>query len=490
VFARIAEGEIMSAAQIDDDTDGAPEGDEAHIISPWQPEPRQWTWSDLFHAPILALKLTPMALSFFTILAMLAALYYLRKFGISADDNFGDAFSARLLWSLKAAFTMGIFTFGGTFVAIFIKADIVNNEVITFNEACHRFAKRWVSAIKVPLMLLIGLLAIICFTWSILLVCSLPYVGSLIISVLYPVGFILLLLIKLMFIGVVLSLFLLPAILSIRKPQGVSDTVMDLVEVVGGRPQVVIASLLVTWLMMVVFYLIPMQALRSVESFVPLLPGNEVAQVEDRSNFIRDTGLRDRAHGGEEVVAGGRGQDYGIPDIDPMPELTARVSQWLPLPGALQSALDSIWQKPDVGKAYAKTKYHDYTGTIIGAWKLIIASFVFGYLLNIFIAAGMLTYLNVREDDYGDDDDREEGAEDPFAPPALGGAASEDDEEEEDEEDEEEYEEEEYEEEEEEEEPAPKPRRKTKKKTVAKKKMAKKKTAKKATKKKAKKKTR
>ena len=54
-------------------------------------------------------------------------------------------------------------------------------------------------------------------------------------------------------------------------------------------------------------------------------------------------------------------------------------------------------------------KYYDYfTGLITGGWKILITALISGYVVNVFLAGGMLTYLSVREDDYWDDEDLED----------------------------------------------------------------------------------
>src|SRR5690606_2062855 len=52
--------------------------------------------------------------------------------------------------------------------------------------------------------------------------------------------------------------------------------------------------------------------------------------------------------------------------------------------------------------------WNSVTGTVTGIWKIIFSAIFLGYLANLFIGGGMLTYLAVREDDYWDDEDLED----------------------------------------------------------------------------------
>jgi hypothetical protein len=52
--------------------------------------------------------------------------------------------------------------------------------------------------------------------------------------------------------------------------------------------------------------------------------------------------------------------------------------------------------------------YHWVTGTVTGLWQCLIEALLIGYVLNLFISGGMLTYLVVREDDYWDDENLED----------------------------------------------------------------------------------
>ena len=52
--------------------------------------------------------------------------------------------------------------------------------------------------------------------------------------------------------------------------------------------------------------------------------------------------------------------------------------------------------------------FHAVTGGVVGFWQCLIQGLIIGYVANLFIAGGMLTYLVVREDDYWDDEDLED----------------------------------------------------------------------------------
>ena len=52
--------------------------------------------------------------------------------------------------------------------------------------------------------------------------------------------------------------------------------------------------------------------------------------------------------------------------------------------------------------------YYNVTGPVTGLWQCLIEAMLLGYVLNLFISGGMLTYLVVREDDYWDDENLED----------------------------------------------------------------------------------
>jgi hypothetical protein len=56
-----------------------------------------------------------------------------------------------------------------------------------------------------------------------------------------------------------------------------------------------------------------------------------------------------------------------------------------------------------------ENRFYEYVaGPVTGVWQVLIQALILGYLANLFIAGGMLTYLVVREDDYWDDEDLED----------------------------------------------------------------------------------
>ena len=74
--------------------------------------------------------------------------------------------------------------------------------------------------------------------------------------------------------------------------------------------------------------------------------------------------------------------------------------------------------KPKMTDPFYEKWIYWFPGLVTGAWKILLNVFIIGYLINLGLACGMLTYLIVREDDYGDDDDRDEepeAAPSPFA---------------------------------------------------------------------------
>ena len=329
----------MSTPNTPADTGGAGAADT------WQPEPQQWHWNDLFSAPMMALKLKAAIVSFFTVVALLLTYWGYREVekvvvGIIKDTVveghpiwYWLLLKAFMFW-VGAAALLIVFSLGTTFVSIFLKADIVNNELITFGTACRRYFKRFRGAFMVPLMLvmLVGLFHL--FVYSLLLLCSgIPYVGSLLYAIFYPLGWIFCVLAILALVGLMVSGFLFPAILAIRKPQPTSDTFMDIVEAAAGKPYVLVASLFVTWFMVVLLYILFMVALSYPKQYFAQVPlfswGAEEVTWTDR----RADGMVDKVQEWAKIREA---------RIDPIPRIAGRVEAFQPIVALQRQNLKSV----------------------------------------------------------------------------------------------------------------------------------------------------
>src|SRR3954471_18161936 len=105
-LAKPAEGAIAASGQ----AAGKAAADDA--AGEWKPEPRQWTWKDLFTAPMLAFKPKCMLISALTLLAI----------GLwnSLFNTFGDKLPAvvgELVQWLWLTVGLVIFSLGATLVA-------------------------------------------------------------------------------------------------------------------------------------------------------------------------------------------------------------------------------------------------------------------------------------------------------------------------------------------------------------------------------------
>ena len=136
-------------------TEPAVPAQDAAAVQPaeeWKPEPRQWVWRDLFTAPMLAFKPKCMVVSALTLLA-LGVWMWLFEQHIQPESLFMASIPGRVvewLWYLVA---LVIFSIGAGLVAVFMKADLLDDEFLSFGEAIALYQPRVLSAVLVPVFL-------------------------------------------------------------------------------------------------------------------------------------------------------------------------------------------------------------------------------------------------------------------------------------------------------------------------------------------------
>ena len=370
----MTEADANSATdQSTDDQNPAAEAPEA-----WKPEPRAWTWMDIFKAPMIACKFRCMIISIITIAALGAVQFIFSKIGPKVHDM---AIIEPIISTLACIVPCVIFGLGGTLVAIFIKAELLDDDYPTLKEALAHYKKRILAAILVPAFLIGALHFMHLGAYLYDLLCSIPFLGSILYFASIPAFFIWLL-ITFFSIGVLLSIFVFPSIVAIRK-HGWFDNVIDTLEAVGTKPHKVVASFLMTMFLMLICCGIGITALFSAKglSGSPHIPGSEVQQTEAAANKILEYTIPAQV---KSVI----GTVLIFKNTGLLNYVGGNVSDGARLPEAEISG------------------YHQYfTGALAGIFQTIIIYLIAGYGLNIIITGGMLTYLHVREDDYWDDED-------------------------------------------------------------------------------------
>jgi hypothetical protein len=353
----------------------------------WKPEPRQWSWRDLFTAPMLAFKPKCMLIAAVTLVVM--GLWW-KLFDVYRSDiyNTPAQVTAIIDW-FQTTIALVIFSLGASLIAVFMKADLLDDEFLSFKEAFAQFKTRVGAAVLVPvfLMLLLGGVNLL-MVWVPLLIAGIPYAGPTIYALLYPLGFLAGLFVVLLGIAVWLSIFVFPSIIAIRR-HGWFDNVVDTVEAVGTKPHLLLGSLLVSLLMMFLAHRIGFAGMDHLKDQLRTQPdlgigwANNVRQAEDHADLM----LNDAQ--------------------DAFSTLIVRNADTL----HLRSLIDGVSLFPRRSPfivlntdSYAYT----YPGFVVGLWQVGIAALIAGYVFNLFVAGGMLTYLVVREDDYWDDEDLED----------------------------------------------------------------------------------
>jgi hypothetical protein len=353
----------------------------------WKPEPRQWSWKDLFTAPMLAFKPKCMLISAVTlILVGLWVLAFTEPIGGSRSlygqlkYSFDTPVWLDVVGWLWTAVGVVIFSLGATFVSVFLKADLLDDEFLSFKEAWVQYTPRVLPAILVPLFLLVLVTGVWGAIWLGSLVCSIPYAGSTLYALLWPLAFGAAILGVLIAIAVILSAFLFPGIIAVRR-HGWFDNVVDTIEAVGTKPHLLVGSLILTYVLLLVSYNIGMKAVDSLSGIARSLPafatGNQVQQVDQIAASRRTAWLRPF----EPVV---------YPVLDPDRRNAA-------------ASFEFISQRDEAATYGGFITWGP--GLIAACWQTLIVAFLVGYCLNLALAGGMLTYLWVREDDYWDDED-------------------------------------------------------------------------------------
>ncbi len=344
----------------------------------WKPEPRQWTWKDLFTAPMLAFKPKCMLISAVTLVAMTTWMWLCDS---HIKPHVEGLVALSVLEWIITTVALVIFSLGASLVAVFLKADLLDDEFLSFGEALAQYKTRILPAVMVPLFLM-GMLAgvYVVLVYLPVLGGSIPYVGPALYALLYPLVFLFSLFLVLLTIAVWLSVFVFPAIIAIRK-HGWFDNVVDTIEAVGTKPHVLFGSLMLTGAMIFVASSIGMQGISQLKGQVKYLPNSSMEAMRDTE---------------------GRASEFAA---DGMMRLFGRhlVSK---SPGFVQGVVSG----PSAYNVNSrKTGFYEYvTGPVTGIWQVLIQALILGYLANLFVAGGMLTYLVVREDDYWDDENLED----------------------------------------------------------------------------------
>lgn len=356
----------------------------------WKPEPRQWTWKDLFTAPMLAFKPKCMLVSLVT-LAAITALMWLYDTKV-VDPLGSESIIIRKVveWLFYTA-ALVIFSLGASLVAVFLKADLLDDEFLSFSEALGQYKDRILPALLVPVFLM-GLLAgveIALVYLPYLLGSIIPYVGPTLFALFYPLLFLFSLFSILLGIAIWLSVFVFPSIVAIRK-HGWFDNVVDTIEAVGTKPHVLAASLALTLVMMFFADRIGFAAIQHLRDQHHLVPEGWHQGVQPTEARAEDFFSRDMVREFDKRM---------IMHFD-----TQRLSS------AFSSfrLFEPLSPEPLSSNGDKNPYYTNVTGPVEGLWLCLIEAMLLGYVLNLFISGGMLTYLVVREDDYWDDENLED----------------------------------------------------------------------------------
>lgn len=360
----------------------------------WKPEPRQWAWRDLFTAPMLAFKPKCMLVSALTLLALGAWMWAFNNFIFQENPGFVASIPGRMMEWLWYLVALVIFSLGAGLVAVFMKADLLDDEFLSFGEAIAQYQPRILSAVLVPVFLCCLLAATyLLMVWVPVFVLGIPWgIGSTIYALLYPLGFLASLFVVLLGIAVWLSVFVFPAIIAIRR-HGWFDNVVDTVEAVGTKPHLLVGSLLLTCLMMFIAHAIGFAGMDQLKTQYRSQPGFKISEgvTWNEGTRMAEAGANDMVN----PVANGF-HDHILRRFDQLHlrDTLREIALFPPRPSYLVLERGG-WD-------------FSIAGTILGCWQVLIAALILGYLMNLFVAGGMLSYLVVREDDYWDDEDLED----------------------------------------------------------------------------------
>ena len=356
----------------------------------WKPEPRQWTWKDLFTAPMLAFKPKCMLVSMVT-LAAITALMWLYDEKLSDPLHRDSVILRSVVEWLFLTGALVIFSLGASLVAVFLKADLLDDEFLSFSEALGQYKDRILPAVLVPLFLM-GLLAGVELALVYLPYLAgsvIPFAGPAIYALFYPLLYLFSLFSILLGVAVWLSVFVFPAIVSIRK-HGWFDNVVDTIEAVGTKPHVLAASLALTLVMMYFAHGIGFAAIQHLRDQHFLVPEGWPQGVQSTEARAEDFFARDMVH---EF-------DTRMRIHFDAQRLSSAFSTYRLFETLSPTAVPTGPEK--------NAFYYNVTGPIAGLWLCLIEAMLLGYVLNLFISGGMLTYLVVREDDYWDDENLED----------------------------------------------------------------------------------
>src|SRR4051812_24688197 len=95
----------------------------------WKPEPRQWTWKDVFTAPMLAFKPKCMLISAVTVIVL--ALWYKLAEQVPVDWPHWVQSALSYAWMMVA---LTVFSLAATLIAVFMKADLLDDEFLSLGE--------------------------------------------------------------------------------------------------------------------------------------------------------------------------------------------------------------------------------------------------------------------------------------------------------------------------------------------------------------------
>ncbi len=357
---------------------GNPGNPAAEVANEWKPEPRQWTWKDLFTAPMLAFKPKCMLVS--AIAAIVIGLWYQLLYGPISHQLVEYPFVVNILTWVWNTVALVLFSLAATLVAVFMKADLLDDEFLSLKEALVQYKSRLMPAILVPLFLM-GLIAGFNLLMALpMLIGSIPYAGPVLYALFYPLGFLLGLFVKLLGVAVVLSVFVFPAIVAIRK-HGWFDNVVDTFEAVGTKPHILVGSLALVCVLIGVSRYIAFGGMHTLNGVARSMPFGDLIETESHAAHVRLTAFQWAG----SIVPGDTGSSLN--------QMAPSLGGQGPLPSVPAAQVDG---------------FSKVTGTITGIWQILIGALIFGYCLNLFVGGGMLTYLVVREDDYWDDEDLED----------------------------------------------------------------------------------
>lgn len=405
-------------------TDTTPDELQDQLPEEWKPEPREWTWKDVFTAPMLAFKPKCMLISLLTVVVVAAFGYGWMRLTAQTDHI---ALVGPVICWLGLFLGAVLFSLGASLVSVFYKADLLDDEFLSFGEACKQYFPRLKAVLLVPLTL-VGILAgMNLFLWFCQVIGSIPFVGPVLYGVLYPLGWLLALLIVLLVIAVSLAVFVGPAVLAVRK-HGWFDNVIDVFEAVGTKPHQLVGNLLLTGVMIAICYLIPTSAMGLLKenTLSSSVPTHELAKTEAASDswqtwalpFLKTleyaarddlgpapTNMQARVQASYTAEIAELREELG--DIN---SETASTQEQIEARNARRTAIEE-----EIAALQAQRDDNPYggwntwaAGIPLAFWQLVIFFGIVGYCLNVFLAGGMLTYLAVREDDYWDDEDLED----------------------------------------------------------------------------------